>query len=151
MKLKISIAFLALLILNSCRGKSVNSDYDAYIPVGPAAGAPSNDVNIPAPNEIITSTIGRPSNVAIDGKIMAPGEIPVPLSHIEVGLYRNDKETWREVTRLTTETDGSFRITQKLADGHYELRVLDKRYSGIQALHLNGKPIRGLMIAVTKK
>ena len=148
--------FLAALVcgyLVSCssKNKAVN-DYDYYLPISNSPIAPVREDERPHPNEITTAAIGRASDAAIEGKAMLNGDIPLPLARVQLGLYRKDAaDRWTELSRLTTESQGEFRVTQKLTEGTYELRVLDKNYEGIQMVRLTSSPARGLILQVNKK
>jgi len=101
--------------------------------------------------EVVQDSIGRAPTSALQGKLILQGDLPTPLAHIQLGLYKKQNDTWSEVTRLTSETDGSFAVTQKLTHGHYELRVLNPRYKGTLPVTLDKDPVRGLIMGAERR
>jgi 5-hydroxyisourate hydrolase-like protein (transthyretin family) len=101
--------------------------------------------------QVAQDSIGRAPTVALEGKVVSDGEIPAPLSNVQLGLYRQEKERWKEITRLSSSPDGRFRITQKLISGSYEIRVTDPRYQGSLPVYLESKPITDLIVPAHRK
>lgn len=93
-----------------------------------------------------SDAIGRSPNSAIEGKLLLQQEIPTPLVHVELGLYKKQTGIWTEVAKLSTEQGGNFRFTQKLLKGVYELRVLSSRYQGNLTVTIEDSPVRNLIV-----
>lgn len=100
---------------------------------------------------VAQDAISRAPTSAIQGNLVLKGDIPTPLIHVQLGLYKKQNDAWTEITRFNSETDGHFSVTQKLTRGHYELRVLDPRYSAVLPVTLEKDPVRGLIVEAEKK
>ena len=92
----------------------------------------------------------RPVEMVISGQAMESATLPIPAPHLGLSLYRLQKGKWDLITELTTETDGSFRISRPLEPGAYELRVQGKEYRGKLSLTLDKKPATDLLMMITK-
>lgn len=77
---------------------------------------------------------------------MLQQEIPTPLVHVQLGLYKKQTGIWVEVAKLSTEQGGVFHFTQKLLKGSYELRVLSSKYQGNLAVTIEDSPVRNLIV-----
>jgi 5-hydroxyisourate hydrolase-like protein (transthyretin family) len=147
MKTKMLVFSSSLFLLAACSSKVVNSGDNT-----PWVMNNSGNVNAPMQPPDQTQDIMRqasPSGIA--GRVLLSGDVPVPLSKVQMALYKNEAARWREVTRFTTETDGTFSITQKLVSGSYELRILDKRYEGTLPVSLDTSPVRNLVLEATRR
>ncbi|MBC7370037.1 MAG: hypothetical protein H7326_00630 [Bdellovibrionaceae bacterium] len=147
-------AFAFAFVLASCRikEKAINHDYDVYIPVGMQTGGQPIDANKPSGFDITNQAMGQASNSAIEGKVLLNGDIPLPLSRVELSLFRkNETNQWIELTRISTGSEGEFRFTQRLTRGDYELRIADKSYQGVLGVSLTDRPARGLILQVSRK
>lgn len=135
MKTLISLVFI-LLAGCSSKEKAVNSSpIPAYVPVMMSQSATN-----------ATDAISQASSSAIEGKLLLQQEIPTPLVHVQMGLYKKQMGIWTEVAKLSTEQGGAFRFTQKLTNGIYELRVLSSKYQGNLTVTLDGNPARDLIV-----
>ena len=142
---------LALVANAGCisKGKGVNSEYSIY----PSPPAPVGNIHGPDSADLLAQGQSMASRSAIEGKVLLMGDIPLPLSRVNLALYRKvfSPERWIEVTRITSSNDGGFRITQKLNPGEYELRTDDARFQGIQSVTLQDSPVHNVFVQVTRK
>jgi 5-hydroxyisourate hydrolase-like protein (transthyretin family) len=134
---------VVVLSLVACSSKEKAVNEPASLPLLPS----------PRTEDLQTAqdSIGRSTTSALEGKVLLQGQMPTPLANTEVGLYKKIQGKWIEITKFSTETDGSFKITQKLTRGSYELRILDKKYHGGLPVNLESTPQRDLVLFATKK
>lgn len=132
---------LCMLLSTSCRSQVVNPDNRSIWSSSEQSGNPQTA------NQQIQDAISRSPSGAIEGRVQLDADLPIPLSGVLLGLYNSQG---KEISLLTTDTDGSFRITQKLRRGKYELRILDRRYHGQMAVDLEDQPVKNLVFLVNK-
>lgn len=140
------LSIALILTALGCVSKVVNPDFNATGSVLLPAGAVGEGTN----QRIQDGMSARPT-AAVEGQVQLEADLPTPLSGVELALYKPQAAgTSKELSRITSETDGSFRITKKLPYGKYELRILDKRYKGSMTVDLEDRPAKGLIFLVKK-
>lgn len=143
-------ASLMFLSLAACSSKEspVNPDVGFPLFTPHAEGAPQDEQHFQHANEEV---LHQKLSAAIAGKVLLTQNIPVPLSHVLIGVYRQyPNGASRELARMSTETDGGFVVTQKLPKGSYTVKVLDKRFRGEILVDLDGEPSTDLILQATR-
>ena len=138
--MKYFFGFLVLSLLVGCssKEKAVNgSPLPSYVP-------------LMMPVSEGSEALSRAPSSALEGKLLLQQDIPTPLVHVQLGLYKKQMGIWTEVAKLSTEGGGAFRFTQKLGRGSYELRVLSSKYQGNLAVTLDETPLRELIVYAEK-
>lgn len=138
------LLFLALgLTLTACshQEKTVNSPGEhAYVPV------------MASSLQTTQESIGRSPTPALDGQVLLENDIPTPVANVQLELFKKHNENkWKSLSQLTTDAAGRFRVTQKMAAGAYELRVVDRRYEGVLPFTLDSNPLENLIFNVKKR
>ena len=126
-----------------CASKGVNdTDAGATIPYIAAIASGKADLG----------GTQRPSpRAGIEGTLLLQGNLPMPLVHVELGLFKQKADgSWEELTRSSTEPGGVFSFTRVLPAGSYEVRILDQRYSGSLPVTLTTSPETGLTLFAEK-
>ncbi len=138
--------FLALIfsILGACYStdKAVNSR--STLPVYPMGNV--------ADIQGTQAAMSQSSQSAIEGKVFLRNDVPTPIKNLQIALLKKlPDQKWIEISRLSTEGDGSFRFTQKLGSGVYEIKIVDNRYLGSLKVTLEESPMRDLVLMAMKK
>lgn len=136
---KIILIFIFAAAVVSCKTKedSVNS-YRVFplVPMGTA--------------ESMEAGRNRPPLVAIDGKVLLKGEMPVPLRSVNLALFKITTDKEEKILDFSSGEQGVFSITRELDKGTYEIRVIDQRYVG--SLHIDlEKPLKDISFEIEKK
>lgn len=132
---------LFLILACSSKNKAVNDiPQPIVLPMAPLGST-----------EMVQAAIGRTPTDAIEGRLVLQGDLPTPLSNIQIGLYKKSTGSWTELAKLSSGAGGVFAFTQKLSSGTYEVRVLDKTYEGVLRVVLDNSPQRGLILYAKPK
>jgi hypothetical protein len=121
-------------------------------PVGTAASTTNTGSSSDYPPTLATalsSSASNPPITALSGRVFVNGQIPTPAAHITFALYINVNDGWKKVSDFTTNSDGTFNITQSLERGKYEMRSLDKKFVGKMPITLD-RQIRDLTVILEK-
>jgi 5-hydroxyisourate hydrolase-like protein (transthyretin family) len=137
---KLLSAFVLIFLLScTSKEKAVNDSPTLVIlPMAPMGS-----------NQMVQDSIGRAPTYALEGKVLLQGEVPAPLSNVQVGLFRKQKNKWSEVARISTEPGGTFGFSRRLSAGSCEIRVLGQKYRGQLAVNLDKEPLSELILYAT--
>lgn len=139
-----------IFVFVGCSGKRVVNPDSSTPPLIPGEnGYLTSDppqASAPIAGQSFNDYMQRSPRVGISGNLYLKGDIPTPLGRIQLALFQLENGKWNEISRLSTELDGSFSFTRKLYEGDYQIQVMDSRFSGRMSLKLSSSPQKDLIL-----